>query len=89
MLFEIISINYLKKVSSDNKSSNKEFYLILKVPIEINNDENENMFKIAENKLLENFNKVKDTLSRTGTIIKQIDSDKEVEILLKEMYPIK
>ena len=82
-------INYLKKVSSENKSSNKEFFLILKVPVEINNDENENMFKIAENKLLENFNKVKDTLSRTGTIIKQIDSDKDIEILLKEMYPIK
>ncbi len=82
-------INYLKKVSSENKSSNKEFYLILKVPIENDRDENENMFKIAENKLLENFNKVKDTLSRTGTIIKQIDSDKDIEILLKEMYPIK
>ena len=82
-------INYLKKVSSENKSSNKEFYLILKVPIENDRDENENMFKIAENKLLENFNKVKDTLSRTGTIIKQIDSYKDIEILLKEMYPIK
>ena len=79
-------IEYLRKVSIENKSSNKEFYIILKQVIEGEDTSFENSLQIAENKIFENFMKIKDTLSRTGVIIKQIDSEEEVLNLLKEMY---
>ena len=79
-------IEYLRKVSLENKSSNKEFYIVLKQVIEGEDISFENSLQIAENKIFENFMKIKDTLSRTGVIIKQIDSEEEVLNLLKEMY---
>lgn len=79
-------IEYLRKVSIENKSSNKEFYIVLKQDIEGEDISFENSLQIAENKIFENFMKIKDTLSRTGVIIKQIDSEEEVLNLLKEMY---
>ncbi len=79
-------IEYLRKVSIENKSSNKEFYIVLKQVIEGEDTSFENSLQIAENKIFENFMKIKDTLSRTGVIIKQIDSEEEVLNLLKEMY---
>ena len=79
-------IEYLRKVSLENKSSNKEFYIVLKQAIEDEDILFENSLQIAENKIFENFMKVKDTLSRTGVIIKQIDSEQDVLNLLKEMY---
>ena len=79
-------IEYLRKVSLENKSSNKEFYIVLKQDIEGEDISFENSLQIAENKIFENFMKIKDTLSRTGVIIKQIDSEEEVLNLLKEMY---
>ena len=79
-------IEYLRKVSIENKSSNKEFYIVLKQVIEGGDTSFENSLQIAENKIFENFMKIKDTLSRTGVIIKQIDSEEEVLNLLKEMY---
>ena len=79
-------IEYLRKVSIENKSSNKEFYIVLKQAIEGEDISFENSLQIAENKIFENFMKIKDTLSRTGVIIKQIDSEEEVLNLLKEMY---
>ena len=79
-------IEYLRKVSIENKSSNKEFYIVLKQAIEGEDTSFENSLQIAENKIFENFMKIKDTLSRTGVIIKQIDSEEEVLNLLKEMY---
>ena len=79
-------IEYLRKVSLENKSSNKEFYIVLKQVIEGEDTSFENSLQIAENKIFENFMKIKDTLSRTGVIIKQIDSEEEVLNLLKEMY---
>ena len=82
-------IEYLRKVSLENKSSNKEFYIVLKQPIEGENISFENSLQIAENKIFENFMKVKDTISRTGVIVKQIDSEQDVLNLLKEMYQSK
>ena len=82
-------IEYLRKVSLENKSSNKEFYIVLKQPIEGDNISFENSLQIAENKIFENFMKVKDTISRTGVIVKQIDSEQDVLNLLKEMYQSK
>lgn len=79
-------IEYLRKVSLENKSSNKEFYIVLKQDIEGEDISFKNSLQIAENKIFENFMKIKDTLSRTGVIIKQIDSEEEVLNLLKEMY---
>ena len=79
-------IEYLRKVSIENKSSNKEFYIVLKQDIEGEDISFKNSLQIAENKIFENFMKIKDTLSRTGVIIKQIDSEEEVLNLLKEMY---
>ena len=79
-------IEYLRKVSIENKSSNKEFYIVLNQVIEGGDTSFENSLQIAENKIFENFMKIKDTLSRTGVIIKQIDSEEEVLNLLKEMY---
>ena len=82
-------IEYLRKVSLENKSSNKEFYIVLKQPIEGENISFENSLQIAENNIFENFMKVKDTISRTGVIVKQIDSEQDVLNLLKEMYQSK
>ena len=70
-------INYIKELNQNKKSSNKNFYIIIK------SIENE---KIEENiieELNENYFKIKECLSRCGNIVKDINKKDKIKELLK------
>ena len=75
-------IKYINKLNNKNKSSSKNFYLIIKYENknlkEINNIEN-----YACQELNDNFFKIKDCLSRCGNVLEDINSKKEVEEILE------
>ena len=85
-------INYIKKLNNKNKSSSKNYYIILKynnLNKEINNIEN-----YAVQELNEKYFKIKDNLSRCGNIVNDLSNKKEMEKILntflnKKMYLIK
>ena len=85
-------INYLNKLNINKKSAIKNFYIIIKKDkknIEKNNLENiKNMENIIFDELNDNYLKIKDTLSRCGNLIFDINS-KEIckNILFSFFYP--
>lgn len=85
-------INYLNKLNINKKSAIKNFYIIIKKDkknIEKNNLENiKNMENIIFDELNDNYLKIKDTLSRCGNLIFDINN-KEVckNILFSFFYP--
>jgi len=75
---------YISALEQENKSSSKEFFIILKVGFnEHHKNEEENL---AQNELLDQFYKIKETLSRCGNMVQQIESAKETEEFLKDFY---
>lgn len=80
-------IEYIKKLNSENKSSSKNFYIILKSEIPDDKLDNYTNFeKIAVDNLQEMFFKVKENLSRCGNLIQDINSKKEIIEILKSFY---
>lgn len=80
-------INYIKEKNEENKSSSKNFYIIIKNDVLNLQKENfENIEKISENILIENFFKIKESLSRCGNVVLDINSKKEVEKILMSFY---
>lgn len=80
-------IEYIKEKNNENKSSSKNFFIILKYEIpeyKIENDEN--FEKIAVNNLTEMYFKVKESLSRCGNVIQDINSKNEIIEILKSFY---
>ena len=83
-------INYIKNINYNKKSSNKNFYIILKnKKNELNNNE-----KIIFEELNDNYFKIKECLSRCGNIIKDVSDKKEIKSILfsffnRRMYNIK
>ena len=80
-------INYLNKLNINKKSAIKNFYIILKKEKNIIKDNIEN---IIFDELNDNFIKVKDTLSRCGNLIIDIN-DKNIckKIIFSFFYPQK
>ena len=73
-------INYIKELNQNKKSSNKNFYIIIKNPIE-----NEKIEKEEENiieELNEKYFKIKECLARCGNVIKDINEKEKVKELL-------
>ena len=86
-------INYLNKLNINKKSSIKNFYIILKKEKNIIKDNIENINNIENiifDELNDNFIKVKDTLSRCGNLIIDIN-DKNIckKIIFSFFYPQK
>lgn len=75
-------IEYIKKINSENKSSSKNFYIIIH-----QNDENPNTIpnynleKIIIDNLNEKYFKIKETLSRCGNFVFEINKKETVDIL--------
>ena len=70
-------IKYIKELNQNKKSSNKNFYIVIKNPVE-----NE---KIEENiieELNEKYFKIKECLARCGNVVKDINEKEKVKELL-------
>ena len=84
-------INYLNQLNIDKKSATKNFYIIIKKEKKIlnNNNENfENMEKIIFEELNDNYLKIKETISRCGNLVVDInDKDLCKNILFSFFYP--
>ena len=72
-------INYLEKINRNQKSSTKNFYIIIKEFPKNKKIENENL--LCE-KLNENYFKIKECLLKCGNFVKEINEKKEVEKIL-------
>jgi len=86
-------INYLNKLNINKKSAIKNFYIILKKEKNIIKDNIENINNIENiifDELNDNFIKIKDTLSRCGNLIIDIN-DKNIckKIIFSFFYPKK
>ena len=80
-------IEYIKEKNNENKSSSKNFYIILKCELLDYQLENHSHFeKIAVDNLQEMFFKVKESLSRCGNLIQDINSKNEIIEILKSFF---
>lgn len=81
-------IELIKEKKEENKSSSKNFYIVIKN--EISNSqkkENEqNMYKMAVDNLADMFFKVKESLSRCGNLVQDINSKAEILEILNSFY---
>ena len=77
---------FIHSLSIENKSSSKEFFIILKY--EFNNVQKEFLTQkesLANNQLSEQYFKIKESLSRCGNIVQELNSKKEVEEFLSNI----
>lgn len=75
-------IKYIKKINSENKSSSKNFYIIIHQNDEIlNNNPNYNLERINIDNLNEKYFKIKETLSRCGNFVCEIPKKETIDIL--------
>ena len=76
-------INYIQEINQKRKSSSKNYFILIK---EFNENKKEKMLeeneKIICEKLNEKYFKIKESISRCGNIVYQIDSKNEVEKII-------
>lgn len=76
-------INYIKEINSENKSSSKNFFIIIHQKDEVKNVNSNNLN--SEKYILENLNdkffKIKELLSRCGNTIYEIEKKETIDIL--------
>ena len=72
-------INFIQKINSENKSSSKNYFIIIKDL----QGKNENSEKISINNLNTNYFKIKECLYRCGNIVNEINNKKETEEIIK------
>ena len=70
-------IEYIKQLNQNKKSSNKNFFIIIKQPIE-NEKLEENIFQ----ELNERYFKIKECLARCGNVVKDVNEKEKVKELL-------
>ena len=78
-------MNFIKTKNEENKSSSKNFYIIVKFEPENQNKEYEEinfMKTMANNYLSESYFKIKDSLSRCGNLVYDLNTKKEIEKVL-------
>ncbi|MBR3697056.1 MAG: hypothetical protein IKM97_02115 [Clostridia bacterium] len=75
-------IEFIKRKNEENKSSSKNFYIIIKS--ELNNLVNSE--EIAINNLNENYFKIKESLSKVGNKIIAVNSKEETKKILMSFY---
>lgn len=81
--------NYIKNKNEENKSSSKTFYIIVNYDAENQGKEDDDkklVENLANNYLSECYFKIKDSLSRCGNIIYDVNSKKESEIILSSFF---
>lgn len=67
-------IQYIKELNKGKKSSNKNFYIIIKNPKEIQKIEN-----VIIDELNDKYYKIKECLSRCGNVVKDINQKEEIK----------
>lgn len=80
---------FIKNKNEENKSSSKNFYIIVNYNSEnqIKEDDDKKLLEnLANNYLNECYFKIKDSLSRCGNIIFDVNSQKEVENILLSFF---
>ena len=77
-------INFIKKLNKENKSSSKNFYILIKYPY--NKNENEIIESIAIDQLNEQYLKIKECLLRCGNYSIAIDKKEEIEKIFFEIF---
>ena len=87
-------INYLNKLNINKKSSTKNFYIIIKNDKKILNNKINNLEFMENNQnnifeeLNDNYLKIKDTISRCGNLVVDInDKESILNILFSFFYP--
>lgn len=70
-------IQYIKELNKNKKSSNKNFYIIIRNPKEIQKIEN-----VIIDELNDKYFKIKECLSRCGNIVRDINKKEEIKELL-------
>lgn len=70
-------IQYIQELNRNQKSSNKNFYIIIKNPKEIQKIEN-----VIIEELNDKYYKIKECLSRCGNIVKDINKKEEIQEIL-------
>ncbi len=80
-------INYIQEINSKNKSSSKNFYILIKESID-NKKEKYNLEKekIIINNLNQKYFKIKECLARCENKVEEISSKQEIIELLNKMY---
>lgn len=75
-------IEYIKQKNEENKSSSKNFYIVIKSELSslINSEE------VAINTLNEKYFKIKESLSKVGNQVVSIQSQEEVKSILMSFY---
>ena len=75
-------IEYIKQKNEENKSSSKNFYIIIKADLSnlVNSEE------VAKSVLTENFFKIKESLSKVGNFVRPIQGREEVQNILMSFY---
>lgn len=70
-------IQYIKELNQNKKSSNKNFYIIIKSPVE-----NEKIEDTILEELNERYFKIKECLARCGNVVKDMNEKEEVKKLI-------
>ena len=82
-------MNFIKTKNEENKSYSKNFYIIVKFEPENQNKEYEEinfMKTMANNYLSESYFKIKDSLSRCGNLVYDLNTKKEIEKVLISFF---
>ena len=74
-------IEFIRELNHNKKSSNKNFYIILKNPKEIQKLEN-----IIIEELNDKYFKIKECLSRCGNIVKDVNKREEIKEILSSFF---
>lgn len=74
-------INYLKKINSENSSSSKNFYIIIDQINNLKENPDNEIEKIITENLNEKYFKIKESLSKCGNFIYEIDKKETLDIL--------
>ena len=77
-------INFINKKNKEKNSSSKNFYILIKTPINL---ENKEMLAIQE--LKDKYLKIKDSLSRCGNIVEEVRDKKEIEEIYFSFFNVK
>ena len=70
-------IQYVKELNQNKKSSNKNFYMIIKNPME-----NEKIEEVIIEELNEKYYKIKECLARCGNVVKDMNEKEQVKKII-------
>lgn len=79
-------INFLNQLNINKKSATKNFYIIIKNNKKNNYENIKNMENIIFDELNDNYLKIKDTLSRCGNIVIDINEKQKCKNILFSFF---